>query len=157
MLAEARARIYDADILAESLRAQSDSQSLIRILGFEILLKCAIQLCGQRPKASHNYARLWLALPCSAQKEILEIAMNRMRGHTDFSDLPNLLKWYQIVFEKGRYFYEFYKSYSLNEQQELGEYWTELGSPVEEADMRYYPNELVCLCKALDAFISARL
>lgn len=39
MFEEARARIHDADLHSESLREASDSSALIRVLGFEILLK----------------------------------------------------------------------------------------------------------------------
>ena len=51
MYQEAQDRLHDADILAQSLCARSDSQAIIRILAFEVLLKCALLICGQKPKA----------------------------------------------------------------------------------------------------------
>ena len=156
--AEALRRLNDADFLAEQfINTQSDSDSILRILGFEILLKCAIFLTGQSPKPIHNYVKLWKALPGKVQQEIEKAAKDRMPGHTDLSDINKLLKSYQTVFEKGRYFYEFYKDYTLEEQKELGEYWIELGAPTEEADLQYYPNELECLIHGLKLYIEPKL
>ncbi|MCX2796418.1 hypothetical protein OQJ62_15950 [Microbulbifer thermotolerans] len=64
---------------------------------------------------------------------------------------------YQVIFEKCRYFYEFYKGYTIAEQAELGEYWYELGTPRNKADIQYFPLELTCLNEALEAFIESRL
>jgi len=58
MFRDAQDRLHDANILARSLDKRSDSQVIIRILGFEILLKCALLLSGQEPKNSHNYKNL---------------------------------------------------------------------------------------------------
>lgn len=126
MLIEANKKIIDAEILAESPSAQSDAQALISIMGFEILLKCAIKISGQEPSSTHNYQKLWMALPGYAQKHVLKLAQDRMAGHTDFSDLPKVLGWFQTVYEKGRYFYEFYEGYTIEEQRELGEFWVEV-------------------------------
>lgn len=157
MYREAVARLNDADILSRSLRRESDSDALLRILGFEVLLKCALLLCGQQVKRHHEYTKHWLGLPGYARKEILVVANRRMPGHADLSDTEQLLRWYQYIFEKARYGYELYEGWTLQEQKELGEYWQELGAPVEEADVRYYPNELVCLIDGLRAFIEKRL
>lgn len=157
MLIEARRKIHDSEILAKSKDSQSDAQALIHILAFEILLKCAIRISGQKAPSNHNYPRLWLALPGYARKEILSSAEDRMPGYTDFSDVPKVLGWFQTVFEKGRYYYEFYEGYTLEEQKELGMFWRELGSPNDEADLQYFPNELFCLCEALAQYIESRL
>jgi hypothetical protein len=157
MYIEAIRRINDADVLAESMRSQSDSQSIIRILGFEILLKCAIHLSGQKPSNSHNYVKLWAALPGKTQKEILEVANDRMPGGADLSDLNKLFKWYRVVFENARYFYEFYEDYTLEEQKEIGEFWVDIGAPNEEADIQYFPNELVCLIDGLKSYIEPKI
>ena len=77
-----------------------------------------------------------------------------MPGHTDFSDLSKLFDAYRKVFMQGRYFYEFYEDKTLQEQHEAGEQWARSGSPLESADLQYYPKELTCLCEALDTFIS---
>jgi hypothetical protein len=157
MYNEAMTRLNDADILSRSLETHSDSQSLLRILGFEVLLKCALILCGQIPKKSHLYAKLWRGLPGYAQKEILAVARNRMPGHAGLSDADKLFGWYQFIFERARYHFELYEDYSLEEQRELGRFWEELGAPVDEAVVQYHPSELTCLIDGLRAFIEARL
>ncbi|EYC52879.1 hypothetical protein AZ34_10815 [Hylemonella gracilis str. Niagara R] len=157
MFDEALARINDADILAGSLDTQSDASAVLRILGFEILLKCAIQLSGQSPRRNHAYAKLWLALPGHAQTEILKAAKERSPGHTDFSDLNKLLTRFQFVFEKARYHYELYDGWTPEEMDEFGKLWEELGAPTEEAMVQYHPEELFCLIEALKVYIAPRL
>jgi hypothetical protein len=157
MLQEARSRLNDAEILAGSLAAQSDSSALLRILGFEILLKCATLLCGIAPKRTHSYRHLWTSLPHAARNEILVLAKDRMPGHADLSDPDKVLNAWQLIFEKGRYFYEFYYGWTVAQQREYGELWESLGAPTEEADLQYYPNELSCFIEALTQFIERRL
>ncbi len=157
MFYEALGRLNDAEILARSTQTLSDSSAFLRILGFEVLLKCAIRLSGQTPQQHHNYTKLWLALPGYASKEILRVAKDRMPGHTDFSDLKNLLNWYQFIFERARYHYELYEGYTFEEQRELGEFWEEIGAPTHEAVVQYYPQELLCLIEGLKAHIEGRL
>ena len=157
MYHEANDRLHDADILATSLAAQSDSQAIIRILAFEVLLKCSLLLCNQEPKQNHNYKKLWLGLPGHARNEILSVAKARMPGHADLSDIDKLLVWFQFVFERARYHYELYENYSLEEQTELGCYWEELGAPVDEAVVQYHPNELACLIAGLNAYVEKSL
>ena len=118
MYEEAAARLAEADVLASSLATASDSQALLRILAFEVLLKCALVLCGQEPKKSHVYSKLWRGLPSYAQKEILATAQARMPGHTDLSRLDYLLGWYQFIFEKARYHFELYEDYSTRAARE---------------------------------------
>ena len=157
MYADANARLADAEILASSLSTQSDSASLLSILGFEVLLKCAIVLSGETPKYNHKYAAQWGTLPEPVRNEILSAAVLRMPGYTDFSDLNRLLIAYQFAFEKGRYHYEFFKDYSLAEQFELSQYWVELGAPLDEALVQYFPNEMTCLIDGLRRYIERRL
>lgn len=157
MFDEAKARLHDANVLARSMDTASDSSVLLQILGFEILLKCAIRLSGQTPKQHHDYSKLWLALPGYAQREILQAAKACSPGHTDFSDLDKLLRWYQFVFERARYHYELYEGWTSEEMQEFGRLWAELGTPTEEAVVQYHPEELFCLNEALKAYIEPRL
>ena len=157
MFNEAQERLHDADILAQSLATQSDSQAIIRILAFEVLLKCALLVCGQKAKPNHNYQKLWLGLPGYVQKEVLAVAGQHMPGHADLSHLEELLGWYQFIFEKARYHYELYEGYTLAEQRELGEYWASIGAPTEEAVVQYHPSELQCLIAGLSAFVEKAL
>ncbi|PMR67095.1 hypothetical protein [Halomonas heilongjiangensis] len=157
MFQEASDRINDAEILTRSAETRSDSSALLMILGFEELLKCAILLSSQTPKQTHDYEKLWSQLPCDASSEILRIAEDRSPGFTDFSNVSNLLKWYRYIFTKARYFYELYNGWTLDEQKELGNLWKELGAPAEEAEVQYYPEELLGLIEGLKVHIQARL
>lgn len=153
MFDEANARLHDADILAQALRAKSDSQAIIRVLAFEVLLKCALLVAGQKPKATHNYRNLWLQLPDKARTAILAVAVARMPSHADLSNVEELLGWYQFIFEKARYHYELCEGYTLKEQAALGELWLSLGAPINEAVVQYHPNELTCLIAGLNAYV----
>lgn len=157
MYAEATARYNDAQILSQSITTESDSAAFLKVLAFEVLLKCAVLLVNQSPSKHHNYNKLWAALPGATQKQILAVATQRMPGHVDFSNLKKLLGWYQFVFEKARYQYEIYDGYSDEQVSELGELWESLGSPVEEAVVQYHPNELTCLVFSLRQFIEGKL
>ncbi|TAM95291.1 MAG: hypothetical protein EPN40_10715 [Rhodanobacteraceae bacterium] len=157
MLRDAEDRLSDASILVASLDTRSDAASLLRILALEVLLKCAVITNGGTPQKSHNYLALWQSLPKSAQDAILTVAADRMPGHADLSNLEWLLPNYRFVFERARYFYEFYEGYTLQEQSELGKFWVDLGSPEHEADVQYKPNELTCLIDGLLAYVKREL
>jgi len=155
MFHEAQDRLHDADILAASLDRRSDSQEIVRILGFEILLKCALLHSGQEPKNSHNYKKIWFGLPGYVQKKVLEIAEATMPGHADLTKLEEKLGWWQFVFERARYHYELYENYTLKEQTELGELWVAIGAPSHEAVVQYFPIELKCLIAGLNNYIKS--
>lgn len=157
MYHEANDRLHDADLLASALDSRSDSRAIIRILAFEILLKCALLIANQEPKQSHNYKSLWLGLPGYAREEILALASARLPGQADLTDIEKFLFWYQFIFERARYHYELYDNYSLAEQHELGQYWLEIGAPTEEAVVQYYPHELTCLIAGLNAYVEKAL
>lgn len=156
MYAEALSRLNDSDLLAESPRTQSDSASLLRILAFEVLLKCALRLSGVEPYKTHNYLALWEMLPAEAQEAILRNANARMPGHADLSELPRILRAYRHVFEKARYYYELQEGRTAEEVHKKGLAWEARGAPLKEADVCYYPAELDCLIAGLRARIEAQ-
>ena len=47
-------RLHDADILCASFDARSDSQSLLRVLAFEVLLKAALLSSGNGTARGHK-------------------------------------------------------------------------------------------------------
>lgn len=158
MYSQAKARIHDADILAQALDSQSDSGSIIRILGFEVLLKCAALLSlGEIPRVGHSYFELWEKLPAEASSEIMVVALAHMPGHADLSQMKTLLDAYAFVFKKARYYYELYEGCTKEEVREAGERWIANGAKIEDAAVAYYPNELSCLIEGLSRFIAARL
>lgn len=154
MLKEADARRHDADILTRSVSRQSDSHAFLRVLAFEVLLKAALLASGARSASGHKYQELWSKLPADAQRKIMAVALDRMPGHADLSDLTKLLVWYQFIFEKARYSYELYDGYTDEEVKELGEAWIERGSPIDEAMIQYYPSELECLTEGLAQYVA---
>ncbi len=157
MYIEATRRINDADILAHSISKQSDSEAILRILGFEALLKCALEIRGIAPPKSHDYVKLFSTLPYEERQEIISVATSRMPGLVDLSNPEKLLTWYRLIFEKESYYYEFYEGYTLEEKIELGEFWIEIGAPTEEAEVQYFPNELFCLIEGLKSYTRCRL
>ena len=156
MYREAHGYIDDSGILSRNLDTKSDSAALLKILGFEILLKCSLLVSNRKPKKTHNYYELWLYLPCNAQKKIIQSAESRMPDIKNFSNIEDLLNNYQFVFEKARYYYEFYEGKTLEEQHENGKSWARKGSPLEEAAVRYYPDELECLIHGLSEYIKEK-
>ena len=153
----AKDRLHDADILGASLDTRSDSQSFLRVLAFEVLLKAALlSSCGTIAR-SHRYRDLWAQLPTEARDKIMVIAAERSPGHADLSNVENLLGWYEYVFERARYPYEIYEGYTPQEVRALGEYWEEIGAPSEEAVVQYHPEELHCLTEGLLAYVEAAL
>ena len=153
MLSEARNRLHDADILATSLRAASDSAALLRILALEVLLKAAVHSANSTYKRNHNYAALWEALAPEVTAAVLRASDQADPGRLSVEAIPSLLKNWEFVFKKARYYYEFYENYSLAEQAELGELWLSLGAPEGEAEVRYLPSELRALTAGLLAHL----
>jgi HEPN domain-containing protein len=153
MLSDAQDRLNDADILAESGRAALDSAALLRILALEVLLKAAQLAALGKYKRSHEYSVLWDALPPATKAIVLSVAKQRFPGYADFSNLDALLKDWEYVFTKGRYYFELYEGYTLQQQRELGELWVSLGAPEEEAEVRFHPFELQALAEGLVAYV----
>ncbi len=163
MHGEANCRLHDAEILSGSLAATSDSASLISILAFEVLLKCAILISTDRYKkdhwrkhgleGGHDYDGLWRLLPDDLQEELIAYSRVRMSGHTVFSDLKMLFRAWKDVFTKARYYYEFYEDRTWDEQRQEGEQWLARGASIDEAKVKYFPNELQCLTEALNRYI----
>ncbi len=153
MLRDAKDRLNDASILAQSNGASSGSASLLNILALEVLLKAAQLAALGQYQRSHRYSALWEALPPTAQASILAVAGQRFPGYADLSDPCSLLKDWEFAFTKGRYYFEFYEKYTQEEQRELGELWVSLGAPEHEAEVRFHPFELQALVEGLVAYI----
>lgn len=153
----AKDRLHDADILGASLDTRSDSQSFLRVLAFEVLLKAALLSSRGGGARGHKYKDLWAQLPEAAREKIMKVAADRSPGHTDLSNVENLLTWYQYIFEKARYPYEIYDGYTPEEVRDLRAFWEQIGAPSEEAVVQYHPEELHCLTVGLLAYVEAAL
>ncbi|MBC7604140.1 MAG: hypothetical protein H7255_15965 [Ramlibacter sp.] len=149
--------MHDADILGVYLHRGSDSQSFLRVLAFEVLLKAALLSSRGADARGHKYKELWTQLPEAVRARIMSVAVSRSPGHTDFSNVEKLLVWYQYIFAKARYSYEIYDGYTPEEMRELGTSWEEIGAPVEEAVIQYWHEELYCLTEGLLAYVEEAL
>ena len=149
MIAEAEGRIHDAELIGKSLRSQSDSQSLLKVLALEVLLKALLLKATGAVQQSHRYVDLWTKLPLATRGKVLEVARARHPGHADLTNVEKLLCVYEFIFTKARYRYELYEDMSLEEQAHLGEDWLARGAPTEEADLQYFPMELSALIEGL--------
>ena len=87
------------------------------------------------------------------RSSVLARALERDPGRLVDQDLDLLLRDWQVVFTRSRYYFELYENYTLQEQQELGEFWVELGTPVAEAEIKYQPLELEALCSGLIRYL----
>lgn len=149
--------IKDSHLLSQSMKSSSDSDALLSILGFEILLKCALLLINKQYSKGHDYEKLWAEIPEPVQCEILKNARSRMPGHTDLSDIKKLLAAYNNIFLNARYSYEKYESLTRQQMQERESDWLNSGAKINDADWVYYPSELFCLIYGLQSYIEQKL
>jgi hypothetical protein len=141
---EALARLHDADILANSLETQSDAPLLLRVLGFEVLLKCVVLLSGGTPRTNHDYLDHWQMLPASVQADVLRAAQDFGPARLDAKNIDGVLSACRRVVINDRYY-----DRSTGEPQQRSLF-----------GMRHkdsYPKELECLIYGLRVLIEARL
>ncbi len=152
MVREAKGRLHDASLLSTCV-THGNSDALLRVLALEILLKAThVHEVGRYPRV-HDYACLWRLLSEPVRSAILARGHGRDPGRLSNKDLDLLLRDWQVVFTQSRYYFELYENYTLQEQQELGEFWLELGAPVAEAEIKYHPLELEALCSGLIGYL----
>jgi hypothetical protein len=149
MCREAESRNKDADLLESNISTASDSGYLLRLLAFELSLKCVLVINGIEPRSSHDYCSLMGKMPEEICDKVFKVAVERMAGHADYSDRTKLLKKYEENFIALRYPYEKYENMTEEEYLQYGNLWVEIGSPVEEGEFIYYPSELDGLVYAL--------
>ena len=132
-------RVHDFEILSELMSVRSDASAHLGILGFEILLKANLLLDGVQFGRSHNYSKLWNALPTASRDEIVRIGQSRYAGYFKIEQVPEALSAFGNVFTRARYDYEVHKDKSLDEIKRLGDEWLKRGAKDSEADFAYYP------------------
>lgn len=146
---EAVNRLHDASILSTNISRASDSNYLLKLLAFELLLKAVALIHTQRFDKNHNYQQLFESLPLKVRDQIRTTAANWSQKAFDKSSLQKLLRLYRSNFVRLRYPFEAYEQMTESEYLEYGNLWVELGAPIEEAEFQYYPEELYGLVKAL--------
>ena len=146
---EAMSRFHDAGILSKNITRASDSNYLLELLAFELLLKALVLIHTGRFAENHNYQQLFESLPSSVRDHLMASATRWSQKTLSKPELQKLLVLYRNNFVRLRYPFEAYKKMNESEYLEYGNLWVELGAPGEEAEFRYYPEELYGLIKAL--------
>lgn len=152
MYREAIQRLDDAETLAcaVSLGESTDSPYLLRLLGFELLLKFVYEVTQRkRAKFRHEYHVGFKELPIDLQDELLGLA-GSWSGPSALSDNHEaVLEEWGRNFIDLRYPYEKYEGFTQEEYIAAGERWIANGASLDEAKFCYHPNELYGLLRAL--------
>lgn len=146
---EAMNRLHDADILSKNVTRASDSNYLLELLAFELLLKSIALIHTGRFDESHNYQQIFESLPSDVRVQLRARAAHWSQKNLNKAELQKLLALYRNNFVRLRYPFEAYMKMNESEYLEYGKLWVELGAPVEEAEFQYYPEELYGLVNAL--------
>jgi HEPN domain-containing protein len=146
-------RLRDAEALRGLAMEElsSDSESLLSLLAFELLLKCALAMHGIAPsKNGHRYKELFNQLPENVRAEVLERARTRIGPGSELDSAPDkVLSILSNNFIRLRYPHEDYEHVTEAEYKEMGEEWAAIGYPSSVAMQALYPNELFGLTEAL--------
>ena len=153
MLRESDSRLQSADLLRSSGDG-SDSAYLLRLLGFELLLKVIFEeSLGATAPRHHRYAEIFTALPEDVQTKLVRLAGERI-GPSSLTDDPiKVLTELGANFIGLRYPYDKYIGMSEAEYTKAGSDWMAADLNLETAKFRYYPQELVGLIYGAQRFI----
>ena len=153
MYEEAVGRLNDAEILSKNIHRETDSNYLLELLAFEILLKCYAYINIGHHNFRHYYDELYKALPDDKKSTLINLAKERMSTSANYSNIESLFKNLGNHFIVLRYPYEKYEGMSEQEYLALGIKWAEDGAKIEDANFIYYPNELFGLNCALKVLV----
>ena len=154
-----------SDTLNRKTENFGQSAVLLRTIGFEILLKATYLIDqGKEPKFSHDYEKGFYKLSERTRSFVIEKGMTRYFfksvDHSEqFPDLfdevilKDILKDFSRNFLDGRYEYEAQKGLSDVEVSEKENKWIESSCPDNEAEFRFYPEEMKALCFGLQSWI----
>jgi hypothetical protein len=157
MYKEALGRLHDARILSKNITRCTDSNYLLELLAFELLLKTVSLIHCGRFNENHNYQQMFESLPKKVRDKLMARTTHWSEQSFNTKDLQKLLVLYRNNFIKLRYPFEAYKNMNESEYIEYGNLWVELGAPTEEAEFQYYPEELYGLNKALQEEVASYL
>jgi hypothetical protein len=149
MYKEAIIRLDDAEILSKDINRESNSDYLLQLLAFELLLKAVALIHTGRFNQNHNYRQLFESLPGNISDQLMARATHWSEKFLTKREIQELLMLYRNNFVRLRYPFEAYKKMNESEYLDYGNLWVELGTPVEEAEFKYYPKELYGLVKSL--------
>ncbi len=147
---EALQRLQDAETLHKALKhsERTNSPHLLRLLGLELLLKCVFESVVGRPGHGHEYQKLFDELPLAIQERLLSLAGERVGPSALAGNHLAILKEWGQNFIALRYPWERYANMSEEQYSKIADDWMERGAPIEEAEFRYHPEELVGILAA---------
>ena len=162
MYTDATNMLQDVDVLSSSVDTAGNSASILSVLAFEILLKCAFYVSTGDPYSNlgvsgHDYERIWENLRDADRKAIMAKAEERLPGVANLTETNAILKKLRNVFTKARYDYEFHWHDTDQERVEKGQAWVGRGAPLDEADWHYPVHETTSLIYGLKYFIAEHL
>lgn len=153
MRREGMGRLQDADALSglQDGRGSSDSHYLLRLLAFELLLKCLCLAsgCDAGKVRGHKYGALFEILPEPTRAELLRLAIERLGPSGLTKNLKQVFADLSANFIDLRYPYEKYEDLDERRYIELGHDWIAAGAPLETATFRFHSEELFGLNYAL--------
>ena len=155
MLRESEKRFSSAELLRAS-GDDSDSAYLLRLIGFELLLKVVVERSTHAAVRGHLYVNLFNQLSLQEQSDILSAAGERIGPSALSTNHLDVLADLGSNFVKLRYPYETYGHITEQEYAQIGDSWAAAGARTAEADFRYHPEELLGLTFALQQVANAR-
>ncbi len=150
----------DAEFLKQSTESGGDGRIQLQILSIEIVLKCVRLLdVGVRNtrKGGHDYASIWAELSPTTQSFVLSAANERAQTTLDTRSVASILSDLQRVFELARYPYDLLANESEVAIFKRGREWEAVGSPLDKADFRFHPEEMMTLFHGLRTWAEDRL
>lgn len=151
MYREAIQRLDDAETLASAvaLGESTDSPYLLKLLGFELLLKFVYEVTLKKQALfKHQYQVGFKDLPIDLQNKLLGSAGEWSGPSALSNNHEAVLEEWGRNFIDLRYPYEKYEGYTQEEYVAVGERWIANGVSLDAAKFRYYPNELHGFLKA---------
>lgn len=135
---------------AKQLIGHGDSAHLLSLLGFELLLKLVHEVTLERKSEhGHRYDLIFSDLPTEVKDQILKAGRARIGISALTSKPMTVFKEWGNNFIQLRYPYEKYEGLTEEEYLRQGAEWVAAGAPLEEAQFRYYPEELYAMLEAL--------
>jgi HEPN domain-containing protein len=148
MLQESSKRFNSSELLRAS-GDDSDSAYLLRLIGFELLLKVVVERSINSHVHGHNYQDLFNKISQQEQENILRIANERIGLSALSSNHIGVLTDLGSNFVKLRYPHEKYGHMTQEQYTQAGVSWIAAGANTADADYRYHPEELFGLTFAL--------
>ncbi len=148
---EGKGRYEDGEFLSK--KRNSDSGYLLKLLGFELLLKAALYIDKNKENITHNYKAIYHTLSRDVKAAIISEAKIISQIFDIDERIEKLLENFSDNFIRLRYPFDSYKGFTETEYREYGKLYADLGCPDHESEFEYYPEELRGLFLALEKYV----